>query len=238
MGKYKPWNEMSEEEKKKTLTGRLPTAKQKEYAFSIADALKIKRPKGDSYDFYCFIGENQDKVKPVFEKEREEFDSMDVLRYFPNITQNDLEEWRDKLNGKHGVYAFLGASDEIYYIGKSKNLFSRIPSSFSERRKQAPIKKIAYYTLDNMADTNILEIVLITENKPQLNGESNCDDAPEMFHSKIDVIKDFTKLPCDFIQAVEEEHKRAEKEYWDKVNKKYTDYIKTIRECNPDIEDL
>ena len=68
MGKHKSWEDMTEGEKKKALTGKLPSMKQKEYAFAIADALKIKRPKGDSYDFYCFINKHQEEVKPVFKK--------------------------------------------------------------------------------------------------------------------------------------------------------------------------
>lgn len=46
-----------------------------------------------------------------------------------------------------------------------------------------------------MGDVNVLEVLLIGENAPVLNTESNSHEVPTMFHSGIDILKDFTELP-------------------------------------------
>lgn len=101
----------------------------------------------------------------------------------------------DNLYRKHGLYSFIGDNEEILYIGKSVDISQRIPSSYKERRNGCNIKKIMYYTSENMADVNVLEILLIVEYKPKLNTESNTDDTPTMFHSGIDIIRDFHEIP-------------------------------------------
>ena len=41
----------------------------------------------------------------------------------------------------------------------------------------------------------ILEILLIAENNPILNSESNSQEMPTLFSSGIDIIRDFYELP-------------------------------------------
>ena len=101
----------------------------------------------------------------------------------------------DNLYKKHGLYAFIGGDGQILYIGKSFDLSQRITTSYAARKQQADISGIMYYTMDNMADVNILEILLICENKPLLNTESKTNDMPSMFHSGINILMDFSKLP-------------------------------------------
>lgn len=101
----------------------------------------------------------------------------------------------DNLFKKSGVYSFIGESEEIIYIGKSSNLAGRIPSSYRERRDSSNIKKIMYYLDNNMANVNVLEILLICENNPLLNGESKTDDTPTIFKSGIDIIHNFHEIP-------------------------------------------
>lgn len=102
----------------------------------------------------------------------------------------------ENLYKKSGVYAFVGKDNEIIYIGKSVDLSSRIPSSFRERRGYADIKRIMYFQDDNITNVNILEILLISENDPLLNGDCKTDCKPTMFHSNLDIIKDFSEIPC------------------------------------------
>lgn len=101
----------------------------------------------------------------------------------------------DNLFKKSGLYSFVGESEEIIYIGKSCNLAERIPSSYRERRDSSNIRKIMYYLDNNMANVNVLEILLICENNPLLNGESKTDDSPTMFNSGINIIRDFHEIP-------------------------------------------
>lgn len=213
--KNKEWNTLNDKEKKNRLVGKLPSRKQKDYAYAIADALKIKRPKGDAYDFYKFIANNKEKSKSKFKAQSHDLDVETAFMYIPAMKQEEFRSKFECLSGKHGIYAFLGENDELYYIGKSNNLFSRIPTSYNERRKSAPIKTIAYYEVDNMADVNILEIVLISENKPMLNGESNSEEYPTMFHSNIDIAKDFKRLPYDFQSLSPEELSKYIKKQWE-----------------------
>lgn len=108
----------------------------------------------------------------------------------------------DNLYKKHGIYAFVNDKDEVVYIGKSVDLSQRIPSSFHERQRSANIKQIRFYTEENMSNVDILEIVLIAEYSPVLNCESKRKEKPTMFHSRLDVLKDFHTLPFSFLDEV------------------------------------
>ena len=125
-----------------------------------------------------------------------------IMGFYPycptEIPLQDYKEQIESLYQQCGIYAFLGENDEILYIGKSIDLSSRIPSSLNERRKLALISAILYFPVETEADTHILEKMLIAENKPILNGEGNSKDYPVLYHSNIDVIRDFKKLDFDF----------------------------------------
>lgn len=222
---YIDWDSISEEEKKEILSGKDPSEKQIQYAKAIAEALDIKLPKGDAYVIHKFISKNKQKYNERWDKQSAKTFLIDSVNLCVPITQEDINEWYDLIGEKKGVYAFLGLNDEILYIGKSSNLFSRIPSSFNERREKEPIKTIAYYIVDNMADTHILEMVLIEENKPKLNTDGICEEYPKMFHSGLDVLKDFKRLPCDFSEP---EHIKGEDEIKqiEAHNKKKTNVLK------------
>ncbi|MCD7724310.1 MAG: hypothetical protein LUI12_01935 [Clostridiales bacterium] len=101
----------------------------------------------------------------------------------------------DNLFGKHGLYAFIGKDNVVLYIGKSIDLSSRIPKSYRERKDYAKINKVMYYVDDNMANVNIMEILLIAEYNPILNTESKTEDIPTKFYSGIDILNDFKEIP-------------------------------------------
>lgn len=101
----------------------------------------------------------------------------------------------DNLYNVHGLYSFIGEDNAILYIGKSVNLSQRIPQSYQKRKDSAKISKILYLPMENMANVNILEILLIAENDPLLNSESNSLEKPTMFSSGVNIVRDFYELP-------------------------------------------
>lgn len=175
------------------------TENQLAYACVIADKLGIDRPANDFVECMRFISE----YKPLFEQvcreenEKNKYTSeKDIFGYrtFSEYFGVDLTEIvSEDLNALYGVYCFL-EDDDILYIGKSYNLGRRILSSFRERIAQAPINRVMYRSFETKADTNIMELLLIAENKPRLNADCNVDDLPMLFDSKIDILEDFTDI--------------------------------------------
>ena len=100
----------------------------------------------------------------------------------------------DVLYKKSGLYAFLNELDEVVYIGKSINLLDRIPSSYRERCRYSNISKIMYYVDDNIANVNILELLLISEYEPVLNTDCKTEHKSTLFSSGIDIKTDFVEL--------------------------------------------
>lgn len=80
----------------------------------------------------------------------------------------------NSLSEKCGVYMFMNELKEPLYIGKSKDLSSRIPTSFSERNYP---KYLKYALTKTQSDMSIYEIYYIAKYKPVLNTESNYNDA-------------------------------------------------------------
>lgn len=174
------------------------TVKQKEYAYAIADALKIKRPYGDFYDFHNFISENREKFNKVFRKERmtdeEKYSHLTDKWICTDFGKQVADFVCDRLSGESGLYAFLSKS-EIVYVGKSYNLAERIPTSYGERRKQAAIDGILYYITKNRADADLLEILLISENQPVLNVDCKNKEKSTLFSSGLNILSDFYEIP-------------------------------------------
>ena len=192
-------NPFSKEQMKHKLQFKEPSESQINYAYAIADVLELDKPIGDSYVFWKFINTNKPKYVAFFEKQKKENTIERFLRYRPvEIPLKNFKKQIEKLYKQSGVYAFLGKDNELLYIGKSIDLSNRIPSSLNERRRVAFVNAVLYYPVETEADTNILEIMLIAENKPILNGESNSKDYPIMYHSNINIIKDFERLDFDF----------------------------------------
>lgn len=179
------------------------TEKQLVYACVIADKLGIDRPANDFVECMRFISE----YRPLFlqvvreenkkEHEKNKYTSEnDIFGYrtFSETFGEDLTEMvSEYLDGVYGVYCFL-EDDNILYIGKSYNLGKRILSSFRKRIEQAHINRVMYRAFETKADTNIMELLLIAENKPRLNTDCNVDDLPKLFDSDIDILKDFRDI--------------------------------------------
>ncbi len=118
-----------------------------------------------------------------------------ISEYAGDIPKESMLFICDNLYGKHGLYAFIGEDEKVLYIGKSFDISQRIPTSYKERGNRKNIKKIMYYINDNMADVNVLEILLIEEYAPALNTDCKTNEKPSMFHSGIDILKDFKEIP-------------------------------------------
>lgn len=68
----------------------------------------------------------------------------------------------------HGLYFLYDENKKLIYIGKSKNLGSRILNSVKERQGFY----LKYKLPQTKSDTNILELYYISKFKPKLNSES------------------------------------------------------------------
>ena len=184
-------------ERFKEITGTA-TERQIDFANHIADVLQINAffdDNANKYDVKEFIDNNiADYYKLQSDQTAIKYreGTNDVLN-----DENARHFLYDNLFKKHGVYAFVDKNGRIVYIGKSVNLCERIPSSYDERKHFADITRIFYYTDENMGNVNVLEVLLICENAPILNGESNSGEIPTMFHSGLEILKDFKELPLN-----------------------------------------
>ena len=184
------------------------TGKQLVYACVIADKLGIDRPTNDFVECMRFISEYRPLFLQVVREENEkeaernkytsEHDIYGYRAFSEHFGRHLTELVSEYLDGVYGIYCFL-EDDNILYIGKSYNLGKRILSSFRERIGQAPINRVMYRSLGTKADTNIMELLLIAENKPRLNTDCNVDDLPMLFYSNIDIAKDFRNIQ-EFIE--------------------------------------
>lgn len=181
---------------KNNLKTKLASQRQIDYANAISDACEINKHFHELSlykEVDNFIRDHVDEYKRIIWRSEIIEDSASYENSI--IDKKSLLFACDNLYKKHGLYAFIGDDGRILYIGKSSDLSQRIVTSYSERKRQAKICDIMYYTLDNMSDVNVLEILLICENKPLLNSESKTNDIPTMFHSDINILADFNKLP-------------------------------------------
>jgi len=102
-----------------------------------------------------------------------------------NNQESKIKELLKILPRKTGVYIFKNYHDEIIYVGKAKNLSSRVKSYFQDNRIKLPyakpsdfakkIKSIDYIVTDNETEALILEGNLIKKNKPKYNIELKDD---------------------------------------------------------------
>lgn len=194
----------NEEKYKNKGSEKLASIRQIDYANAISDYCNI----GISFDENStyievadFISQNKDEYMRM--RWRESICEHEGAESSIDVPTESMLFICDNLFKKHGLYAFVGNDDVILYIGKSVDLSSRIPTSYRERKDYAKVNKIMYYTDSNMANVNILEILLIAEYNPVLNTESKTEDIPTKFHSGIDILNDFKEIPhfCDYNRA-------------------------------------
>ncbi len=78
-----------------------------------------------------------------------------------------------------GAYAFLGPSDEVLYVGTSKNLRSRVKSYFTRGEQRRPIRdmlelavRVESFPTATELEANVLEIRMIARHRPRYNRRS------------------------------------------------------------------
>ena len=109
---------------------------------------------------------------------------MNTVAVDKKINENNYQGYKIKellkiLPKKSGVYIFKNSKGKIIYIGKAKNLYSRVKSYFQDRSDNflyakpldfaKRIKSIDYIVTDNETEALILEGSLIKKNKPKYN---------------------------------------------------------------------
>ena len=177
-----------------------PTQKQKSYAYVIAEALNLPKPEDTFEAHEVFLRTYANKYKAM----RENYSVVQELidmghpayeRYINDIGEKNAIWITENLRNKPGVYVFVGYRNKILYIGKSLDLATRIPSSYSERVEKVKIKKIMYYITPTQSDAGVLEMLLIAENKPLLNKDGKTNDKPQLFKSGLSILDDFEEIP-------------------------------------------
>lgn len=182
-----------------------PTDKMINFANIICSVLKLEPP--DLSDFkstHEFIANNSDAYWELVNARN---DNLNIINYqmtklkdqYIKINCKLSDEFLNKLDvvkGICGIY-LLWSGKNLIYIGKSLNLKSRILSSIAERNSlKLPITSVSYINTIATADMHILEPLLITEYKPILNTEFNCNDYSNHFKSNIDMLQVFkNRLP-------------------------------------------
>ncbi|NQT66583.1 MAG: excinuclease ABC subunit UvrC [Actinobacteria bacterium] len=109
---------------------------------------------------------------------------MNTAVVYKKINENNYQGYKIKeilniLPKKSGVYIFKNSKGKIIYIGKAKNIHSRVKSYFQDRSDNflyakpldfaKKIKSIDYIVTDNETEALILEGSLIKKNKPKYN---------------------------------------------------------------------
>lgn len=93
------------------------------------------------------------------------------------MNKEDYKKLLPTLPSDPGVYRFIGADEEILYIGKAKNLKKRIASYFTSRkdmrrktkRMVMAAKKLNYTLVETEQDALLLEATLIKKHQPRYN---------------------------------------------------------------------
>lgn len=97
----------------------------------------------------------------------------------------------------NGVYIFKNKDEQIIYVGKAKNLKSRVSSYFTSKETRAiriknEIHSIDFIVSENEEDALILENDLIKKNKPKLN--VRLKDDKSFPYLKINTNEDFPQF--------------------------------------------
>jgi len=89
----------------------------------------------------------------------------------------DFKQIADTIPRQPGIYKFLDENEHILYVGKAKNLRSRVASYFGDRRDRAHRTRILVKNADHLdftiveteADALLLENALIKKHQPRYN---------------------------------------------------------------------
>lgn len=172
---------------------KLATDRQLSYAKAIAKALdeEYTFDKNSSYyDVNKYISENEEEFKSIGNNRPASIRQIDYANAISNLCR--IGKNFDCNSTHEEVDEFITKNRDEYRLHLLKE---SITNSKRERMDSARIDKVMYYVIDNMADVNIMEILLIAENNPVLNSESKTEEIPERFKSGIDILSDFSGIP-------------------------------------------
>jgi excinuclease ABC subunit C len=116
------------------------------------------------------------------------------------VTADVLKARLENLPAKPGVYLFKSGDGDVVYIGKAKNLKSRVRSYFQGARHtdaktrilKACIRDLEYVVTDNEIEALILESSLVKRHKPRFN--VNLKDDKAFLHIKLTVNEPFPRV--------------------------------------------
>ena len=114
-----------------------------------------------------------------------------VTPKYQNIKENENKILATIPANTHGIYMLYNESQNLIYVGKSRNLPIRIATSAQERGASF----VRIIETATMADMHILEPYLIAIHKPSLNTDHTCPDAPT-FTIPVPAISEFIPLIC------------------------------------------
>lgn len=122
------------------------------------------------------------------------YDFKEFFKYcFDGIVTKEFEEVINILEYECGLYFLYDENKKLIYIGKSKNLASRIPTSIKDRKAFYMKFKLCY----NLSDMHILELYYISKLKPKLNSDCSETDV-----CTFEIQHNF-KDESDFIKIIE-----------------------------------
>lgn len=170
------------------------TPNQMIFAENIAIALDLPMPRPYMGDVGMFIGKYQNTY---FKALREDRNSRNLIfSKFEIQVPEVLADWVIDNESRIGVY-ILWFFDECLYVGKTTKSANRVFGSYNEKERYLRkskietryISHISFIDVDSKSDIDILEAVLISENKPSLNKQFKYEDKISMFESGIDIHK-------------------------------------------------
>ncbi|MGO5427247.1 GIY-YIG nuclease family protein [Fusobacterium mortiferum] len=110
-----------------------------------------------------------------------------------SVSEEFIKEMEDLVQ-VYGLYFLYDQDKNLIYIGKSRNLNERIPSSVKERKAYY----LKYKLTKTLTDTHILELYYIAKLKPILNKDSKeSDDTTLTIEYSFKKESDFIKIRGD-----------------------------------------
>ena len=116
------------------------------------------------------------------------------------MNEDLLQDQLEHLPVKAGVYLFRDCRHKVIYIGKAKNLKSRVRSYFQPRRftdhktgvLRQHISDLEYIVTDNEVEAVFLESNLVKKHKPQFN--VNLKDDKAFLHIKLTIHEPYPRV--------------------------------------------
>jgi len=108
------------------------------------------------------------------------------------FTADDLKS----LPAGPGVYRFFDREDRVVYVGKAKNLRSRVssyfvPSARGTAKGRAILERVHRFEVEPVAselEANLLEAALIAEHRPSLNRQFDVHERPAPYGPRLNLI--------------------------------------------------